>query len=92
MYAISFFFLGTLFLNFIGPDAVDIVKMPFGLDMPVGESYGEATVVLVDGVKMLQIPCGEVTLLAVSCWGLLHVLQWCLSGATSPGVMMPIPL
>ncbi len=56
MYAISVFFLGTLFLNFIGPDAVDIVRMPFGLDLPVGENYGEATVVLVDGVKMLAIP------------------------------------
>ncbi|MBN2487865.1 MAG: ACR3 family arsenite efflux transporter [Methanosarcinaceae archaeon] len=56
MYAISLFFLGTLFLNFIGPDAVDIVRMPFGLDLPVGESYGEGTVVLVDGVKMLAIP------------------------------------
>ena len=56
MYAISVFFLGTLFLNFIGPDAVDIVRMPFELDLPVGENYGEATVVLVDGVKMLAIP------------------------------------
>jgi len=28
MYAISLVFLGTLFLTFIGPDAVDYVKMP----------------------------------------------------------------
>ena len=28
MYAIASFFLGTLFLAFIGPDAVDYVKMP----------------------------------------------------------------
>ena len=31
MYAIALFFLGTLFYGFIGPDAVDNVKMPFGL-------------------------------------------------------------
>src|SRR5512137_820553 len=56
MYAIALFFLGTLFLAFIGPDAVDLVKMPFGLDLPVGASYGVGTVVLEGGVKMLQVP------------------------------------
>ena len=35
MYAIASFFLGTLFLGFIGPDAVDLVKLPLGLDLPV---------------------------------------------------------
>ena len=38
MYAISVFFLGSLFLAFIGPEAVDHVRMPFGLDLPVGET------------------------------------------------------
>jgi ACR3 family arsenite transporter len=33
MYAIALFFLGTLFLRFIGPEATDLVKMPFGLDL-----------------------------------------------------------
>jgi ACR3 family arsenite transporter len=56
MYAISVFFLGTLFLGFIGPDAVDYVKLPFGLDLPVGGIHGEGTVVLVDGVKALEVP------------------------------------
>lgn len=56
MYAISVFFLGTLFLGFIGPDAVDLVKPPLGLDLPVGAKYGAGEVVLVDGVKMLQVP------------------------------------
>jgi ACR3 family arsenite transporter len=56
MYAISVFFLGTLFLEFIGPDAVDLVKMPFGLNLPVGERYGEGVVVIADGIKMLQVP------------------------------------
>ena len=37
MYAIASFFLGTLFLNFIGPDAVDYVKMPLGESLAVGE-------------------------------------------------------
>ena len=56
MYAISLFFLGTLFHGFIGPDAVDLVKMPFGLDLPVGAEYGVGTIVMEDGVKMLQVP------------------------------------
>lgn len=56
MYAIATFFLGTLFLQFIGPDAVDLVKMPFGLDLPVGAAYGIGTVVLENGVKMLEVP------------------------------------
>jgi ACR3 family arsenite transporter len=57
MYAIATLLLGTLFLGFIGPDAVDHVKMPLGMhDMPVGEAYGAGKVVLVDGVKQLQVP------------------------------------
>jgi len=56
MYAISVLFLGVLFYNFIGPEAVDLVKMPFGLDLPVGATYGAGTVVLHEGVKMLEVP------------------------------------
>jgi len=56
MYAISVFFLGTLFLAFIGPDAVDHVKMPLGLDLQVGASHGVGTVVMVEGAKMLEVP------------------------------------
>lgn len=56
MYAIAAFFLGTLFLGFIGPEATDTVKMPLGLGLDAGAAYGEGTVVLVDGVKMLQVP------------------------------------
>jgi ACR3 family arsenite transporter len=56
MYGIATFFLGTLFYKFIGPDAVDLVKMPFGLNLPVGAIHGAGTVVLVDGTKMLQVP------------------------------------
>lgn len=56
MYAIALFFLGTVFYALIGPEAVDLVKMPFGLDLPVGARHGAGTVVLVEGVKMLQVP------------------------------------
>jgi len=56
MYAIALFFLGVVFRGFIGADAVDIVKMPFGLDLPVGATHGAGTVVLQDGARMLQIP------------------------------------
>lgn len=56
MYGIAIFFLGTLFYGFIGPEAVDLVKMPFGLDLPVGAAHGAGQVVLVDGIKMLQVP------------------------------------
>jgi len=56
MYAIALLFLGTLFYGFIGPDATDLVKMPFGLDLPVGATHGAGTVVMHAGVKMLEIP------------------------------------
>ncbi len=56
MYAISVFFLGSLFYGFIGPDAVDLVKLPFGLDLTAGAEYETGTVVLKNGYKMLEIP------------------------------------
>lgn len=56
MYAIALLFLGTFFHSLIGPDAVDYVKMPFGLNLPLGATHGSGQVVLVEGVKMLEIP------------------------------------
>ena len=56
MYAIALFFLGFLFRAFIGTNAVDIVKMPFGLDLPVGAVYGVGKVIEQAGVKVLQVP------------------------------------
>ena len=56
MYAIALFFLGVLFRGFIGAEATDLVKMPFGLDLPVGARHGASTVVVSDGVKMLEVP------------------------------------
>ncbi|HNR93484.1 MAG TPA: ACR3 family arsenite efflux transporter [Kiritimatiellia bacterium] len=56
MYGIALLFLGVLFRGFIGADAVDLVKMPFGLDLPVGAEHGAGVVILQDGIKMLQVP------------------------------------
>ena len=56
MYAIAFLFLGVLLRSLIGDSAVDLVKMPFGLDLPVGAAHGAGVVVLHDGVRMLEVP------------------------------------
>lgn len=56
MYLISLVFLGFIFRGLIGAEAVDLVKMPFGLDLAEGARHGAGTVVMHDGVKMLQIP------------------------------------
>ncbi len=56
MYALAMLFLGFAFRGFIGSEATDLVKMPFGLDLPVGATHGAGTVVLHDGVKLLEIP------------------------------------
>ena len=56
MYAIAYLFLGVLFRGLIGVEAVDLVKLPFGLDLPVGADYGAGHVVAIEGVRMLQVP------------------------------------
>jgi ACR3 family arsenite transporter len=56
MYAIAIFFLGVVFRGLIGAEATDLVKMPFGLDLPIGAAHGSGTVVIVEGVKMLEVP------------------------------------
>ncbi|HPU96760.1 MAG TPA: ACR3 family arsenite efflux transporter [Candidatus Hydrogenedentes bacterium] len=56
MYAITLLFLGVLFRGLIGADATDLVKMPFGLDLPVGAQHGAGVVVEHEGVRMLQVP------------------------------------
>jgi len=56
MYGIAILFLGVLFKGFIGPEAMDLVKMPFGLNLPVGATHGAGTVVLDGGIKMLEVP------------------------------------
>jgi ACR3 family arsenite transporter len=56
MYAIAVLFLGVVFRGFIGAEAVDVVKMPLGADLAVGAEHGVGKVVLVDGVRMLEVP------------------------------------
>jgi len=56
MYGIALFFLGTAMYGLIGPEAVDHVKMPFGLDLPVGAAYGAGKVIMANGVKVLEVP------------------------------------
>jgi len=48
MYAIALVFLGTLFVGFVGVDAKDYVKMPFGLDLPENAEYGAGRVIWYD--------------------------------------------
>jgi len=56
MYAIAVFFLGYVFRGLIGTAASDFVKIPFGLNLPLGAHHGAGVVVLHRGIKMLQVP------------------------------------
>jgi ACR3 family arsenite transporter len=56
MYAIAYLFLGVLLRGVIGAEATDLVKMPFGLNLPEGSTYGAGTVVMDHDVLMLQVP------------------------------------
>lgn len=56
MYAISLFFLGFLFQRFFGVNATDLVKLPPGADWAVGAVHGAGTVVMNNGMKMVEIP------------------------------------
>ncbi len=56
MYAIALLFLGVLFRSLIGPDAVDLVKLPLGVNLEPGAVYGVGKVVLVNGAKLLEVP------------------------------------
>ena len=84
MYAIASFFLGTLFLGFIGPDAVDFVKAPLGSDLEVGATYGAGEVVLKDGIKVLQVPLWRATWQVAFYWGSRLVRRWCWFGDIWP--------
>lgn len=56
MFAIASFFLGCVFLPFLGSDSVDLIKVPLGTNLASGDSYGAGRVVVVEGVKMLEVP------------------------------------
>jgi ACR3 family arsenite transporter len=45
-----------VFLGFIGPEATDLVKLPFGLDLAEGARYGAGQVIVRGGVKLLEVP------------------------------------
>ena len=51
MYVIAIFFLGFVFKGFIGTEAMDFVKIPFGLQLDIGANYGFGSVVLHNGIK-----------------------------------------
>jgi len=55
MYGIAFLFLGILFKGLIRAEAVDFVKLPPGADWVLGSIHGAGTVVMHEGVKMLQV-------------------------------------
>ncbi|MEW5896044.1 MAG: ACR3 family arsenite efflux transporter [Candidatus Omnitrophota bacterium] len=56
MYGIAFLFLGIIFKGLIGPEAIDLVKLPPGADWAVGSVHGAGKVVLSEGIRMLQVP------------------------------------
>jgi ACR3 family arsenite transporter len=56
MYLIAYLFLGILFRNLIGVEAIDLVKLPPGVAWEVGSVHGAGTVILREGIKMLEIP------------------------------------
>ncbi|MCK5605003.1 ACR3 family arsenite efflux transporter [Candidatus Pacearchaeota archaeon] len=57
MYAIAFLFLGVLFKGFIGAEALDFVKLPPGAtDWTIDSVHGAGTVVMQEGIKVLQVP------------------------------------
>lgn len=89
MYGIALLFLGGLFRGLIGEEATDLIKLPLGLDLPVGATHGAGTVVLADGIKMLEIPlwrsyfAGCILLGIAPCTAM--VLVWGYLSKGSPG-------
>ena len=91
MFAISFFFLGTVFNGLIGPEAVDHVKLPLGLDLQPGDHYGVGRVVMVGGLPLLEVPLWRSYLAAASCSASHRVPRWFSFGATSPKATTATP-
>lgn len=56
MYGIAYLFLGIFFKNFIGENAVDLVKLPPGADWVLGSIHGAGKVVLHEGAKIMEVP------------------------------------
>jgi ACR3 family arsenite transporter len=94
MLAISTFFLGNLFLGFIGPEATDFVALPFGLDLAEGAQYGAGQVVVQDGVKLLEIPlwrsylAGCILLGVAPCTAMVLVWSYLAKGSEAHALVM----
>ena len=56
MYAIGILFLGVVFYGLIGPEAATWSRCPSAWTCQSERQHGAGTVVLADGVKMLQVP------------------------------------
>ncbi len=67
MYAISAFLLGTLFIGFIGIEAVAQINMPLGLNLQAGDTRGAGTAVFHNGIKMFQDPLWQ-SIYGRRCW------------------------
>jgi len=94
MLAVANLFLGTLFLGFIGPEATDLVKLPFGLDLAEGSPYGSGHVVVQDGVKLLEVPlwrsylAGCILLGVASCTAMVLVWGYLARGSDGHTLVM----
>jgi ACR3 family arsenite transporter len=94
MFALAIFFLGTVLLPAIGPDAVDYVKVPLGINLDVGAQYGSGTVILQNGVKMLEVPlwrsyvAGCILLGAAPCTAMVLVWSYLARGNVGHTLVM----
>ena len=94
MFALAWFFLGVVFLPLIGPEATDLVKLPFGLQLPVGSVYGAGTVVQHGGELLLEVPlwrsylAGCILLGIAPCTAMVLVWGWLAKGSDSHTLVM----
>jgi len=72
MYAISVFFLGTLFVGFIGPERTELVPLS-RQNLEAGEKHAKGTVVWADPETRKEVPPGEPRLGAVK---MLKIPLW----------------
>jgi ACR3 family arsenite transporter len=94
MYGIALLFLGVLLKKFIGEEAVDLVKIPFGLDLALGDLHGAGRVVMSEGVKMLEIPlwrsyfAGAILLGIAPCTAMVLVWNYLSEGSDGLTLLM----
>lgn len=94
MFALAWFFLGVVFLPLIGPEATDLVKLPFGLQLPVGSVYGAGTMVQHGDQVLLEVPlwrsylAGCILLGIAPCTAMVLVWGWLAKGSDSHTLVM----